>query len=172
MEKIKEEISICRDIILYGKDILKSDIFRQAATQKHHHYGTVLDHTINVTVVSLRLCYQLLGRGMEVCKEHLIQGALCHDLGLISRDTKYATRIEAWKNHPAESARIAKELIPDFDLEVEEIILSHMWPVAGPPPCTNEGMLLCMADKYSSMAEWKTWLTDYGFVARILGQLN
>jgi len=33
-------------------------------------------------------------------------------------------------------------------------------------------MLLCMADKYSSMSEWKKWLTDYGFAARILGQLD
>ena len=169
---MNEEIKICNDIITYGKDILKSEVFRKAALQKHHHYGTVLDHTINVCVVSMRLYYQLEERGIQGSKKDLVQAALCHDLGLVDRDNKYNTRIEAWKNHPQESAKIAKELVPDFSTKAEEAILSHMWPVAGPAPSSNEGMLLCTADKYSSMAEWKTWLTDYGFVNRILESLD
>ena len=172
MERMIQEINICSDILRYGKDILKSDVFRQAAGQKHHHYGTVLEHTINVCVVSLRLACQLENRGIAVCKKDLVHAGLCHDLGLVDRDNKYKTRIEAWKNHPQESAKIARELVPDMTPEAEDMILSHMWPIAGPPPGNNEGMLLCMADKYSSMSEWKKWLTDYGFAARILGQLD
>ena len=162
-----EENDIIRDILEYGRDILSSEVFRQAAYETHHLHGNVSDHTINVCVVSLRLSNQLISRGISVCKKDLVQAALCHDLGMISRESKYKDRIDAWKSHPKESARIARELIPDLSAKAEEMILSHMWPVAGSPPRSNEGMLLCMADKYASMADWKSWLTKSKFAGRI-----
>ena len=161
------EHDICSDILYYGKDILTSDIFREAVSETHHLHGTVFEHTINVCVISVRLAYQLIDRDISVNKKDLIQAALCHDLGLVDRERKYKNRINSWKNHPKESAQIARELIPDLSMEAEEMILSHMWPVAGPPPHTNEGMLLCMADKYATMAEWKSWLTDSKYASHI-----
>ena len=167
-----EEVGICNDILRYGKDILKSEVFKQAVSETHHLKGTVFDHTVNVCVVSLRLAHQLKSRGIEINEKDLVRAALCHDLGLVSRDSKYKGRIDSWRSHPQESARIARELIPDLSPEAEEMILSHMWPIAGPAPSSNEGMLLTMADKYSSMAEWKNWLTESGFTRRILDQLD
>lgn len=166
-KKKHDDNDICRDILLYGKDILNSGIFRQAALQTHHLHGTVFDHTINVCVVSIRLCYQLMDRGIDVCEKDLVQAALCHDLGMVFRESKYTDVIDSWKNHPRESARIARDLIPDLSEKAEEMILSHMWPLAGSPPASNEGMLLCMADKYASMADWKSWLTKTSYAKRI-----
>ena len=163
---------ICSIILKYGSDVLKSEVFRKSVTQTHHVYGTVFDHTINVCIVSIRLCRQLKSRGIRVNEKDLIQAALCHDLGMVSRESKYKGKTDSWKSHPKESARIARELIPDLSPEAEEMILSHMWPVAGPPPRTNEGMLLCMADKYASMADWKTWLTKHRFASRIREQMD
>ena len=163
---------ICIDILKYGKEILHSDIFREAVSETHHLRGTVVEHTINVCVIGLRLSNQLLERSIPVNKKDMVQAALCHDLGLVGRDKKYKTRVKSWKEHPKESAKIARELVPDLSMEAEEMILSHMWPIAGPPPRTNEGMLLCMADKYASMAEWKTWLTDNKYTAFIREQLE
>ena len=172
LKKSYGENDIINDILTYGRDILNSEVFRQAAFEKHHLHGTVSDHTLNVCVVSLRLSRQLTGRGISVCKKDLVQAALCHDLGMVSRDSKYRDRIDAWKSHPKESARIARELVPDLSDEAEAIILSHMWPVAGFPPGSNEGMLLCMADKYASMADWKSWLTKSKFAKRIKDRLE
>ena len=166
------ENDIISDILEYGRDILVSDIFRQAEAETHHLHGTVFDHTVNVCVVSMRLCSQLTDRGIQVNKKDLIQAALCHDLGMVGRETKYKGRVGSWRNHARESARIARELVPDLSAEAEEMILSHMWPVSGMPPRTNEGMILCMADKYATMADWRSWLTKSRYAPRIKEQLD
>ena len=171
-KKISEEKEILSDILLYGKDILRSEYFRRAADETHHLHGTVSDHTINVCVVGLRLANQLRNREGQVNKKDLVQAALCHDLGMVSRDSKYQDRIDAWRSHPAESARIAKEIVPDLSPKAEAMIRSHMWPVAGPPPSSSEAMLLCMADKYASMADWRSWLTRKKFAMQIKEKLE
>ena len=167
-----EENEILGPIFEYGKDVLYSDIFKQAASETHHLHGTVLEHTINVCVVAMRLCRQLKNRGIKVHEKDLIQAALCHDLGMVGRDIKYKDTIDSWKDHPKESARIAREMVPDLSDEAEEMVLSHMWPMAGSPPRSNEAMILCIADKYASMAEWKSWLTKHRFASRIKAYLD
>ena len=166
------EYDICIDILTYGRDILTTDIFHEAISETHHLHGTVFEHTINVCVICMRLCYQLLDRNITVNKKDLVQAALCHDLGMVGRNSKYKNRRSSWKNHPKESAEIARELVPDLSKEAEEMILSHMWPLAGLPPHTNEGMLLCMADKYATMSEWKNWLKDSKYAMRIREQIE
>ena len=42
-----------------------------------------------------------------------------------------------------------------------------MWPLAGSAPRSNAAMLLCIADKYASMADWSSWLTKQKFASRI-----
>ena len=166
------ENDIINDILLYGKDILNSEAFRKAASEKHHVHGTVYDHTINVCVVSLQLARQLTNRGVEVRKKDLVQAALCHDLGMISRDSKYEDQLDTWRRHPQESARTARMLVPDLSPEAEEMILSHMWPVGGPLPASKEAILLSMADKYASMADWQSWLTNKKFAKQIKDRLE
>ncbi|MBQ1311402.1 MAG: HD domain-containing protein [Blautia sp.] len=171
MNKIDEK-DICSTILKYGENVLSSDIFQQSSAQTHHVLGTVFDHTINVCAVSLWLARQLKERGVAVNEKDLVQAALCHDLGMIGRDSKYKDTLDSWKDHPKESARIARELIPDLSSEAEDMILSHMWPLSGPAPRSNEGMLLCISDKYASMADWKSWLTEHRLSARIREFLN
>jgi uncharacterized protein len=168
----REENDVCSVILKYGKDILNSDVFRQAANEKHHLHGTVLDHTINVCVVSMWLCRQLKNRGVKVREKDLIQAALCHDLGMVGRESKYKDRVDSWGEHPKESARIARELIPDLSEEAEEMIRNHMWPAGGSLPSSNEAMILCIADKYASMADWTSWLMRHRFAARVKKRLD
>ena len=171
MNKRKED-EICSVILQYGKDILNSEQFRQAASEKHHLRGTVLDHTINVCVVSVWLCQKLKKRGVEVNEKDLVQAALCHDLGMIGRESLYRGRAHSWGAHPGESARIARELVPDLSEEAEQMIRNHMWPVAGSPPRSVEEKLLCVADKYASMADWQSYLTRHKFASRVKEQLE
>ncbi|MDO5703069.1 MAG: HD domain-containing protein, partial [Lachnospiraceae bacterium] len=171
MDRMKES-AICDAILKYGKDIINSEVFKNAATETHHLKGTVLDHTINVCVVCMRLAMELNSRGIKVREKELIQAALCHDLGMVGRDEKYKDRMDAWESHPKESARIARELIPDLSDDTEQMILTHMWPVAGSYPATSEAMILCMADKYASMADWQSYLTQHKYAARIKERLD
>ena len=173
--KLKNLVDVdeaCRAIFLYGKNILDSKVFQEAVSETHHLHGTVFKHTITVSLVSLWLSRQLKNQGIEVKEKDLIQAALCHDLGMVGRDSKYKDRVDSWKAHPRESARIARELVPDLSSDAEKMILSHMWPVAGPAPTSNEAMILCMADKYASMEEWRSWISENRLVAVFKEQLE
>ena len=153
-EELSEEAAICRDIIRYGKEILLSDIFRKTAVQRHHVQSTVMEHTMNVCIIAVKLCRDQMRKGVLLNEKDLVQAALCHDLGMVGRENKYKNALETCKRHPIDSAEIAKEIVPDLSPNAEQMILSHMWPLSTLAPQSREGRLLCRADKYASMADW------------------
>ena len=154
-EELSEEAAICRDIVKYGKEILLSDIFRKTAVQRHHVQSTVMEHTMNVCIIAVKLCRDQMRKGVLLNEKDLVQAALCHDLGMVGRENKYKNALETCKRHPIDSAEIAKEIVPDLSPNAEQMILSHMWPLSTLAPQSREGRLLCRADKYASMADWQ-----------------
>ena len=154
-EERSEEAAICRDIVKYGKEILLSDIFRKTAVQRHHVQSTVMEHTMNVCIIAVKLCRDQMRKGVLLNEKDLVQAALCHDLGMVGRENKYKNALETCKRHPIDSAEIAKEIVPDLSPNAEQMILSHMWPLSTLAPQSREGRLLCRADKYASMADWQ-----------------
>ena len=154
-EELSEEAAICRDIIRYGKEILLSDIFRKTAVQRHHVQSTVMEHTMNVCIIAVKLCREQMRRGVLLNEKDLVQAALCHDLGMVGRENKYKNALETCKRHPIDSAEIAKEIVPDLSPNAEQMIRSHMWPLSSIAPQSREGRLLCKADKFASMADWQ-----------------
>ena len=173
--KQSEEEAICQDIIQYGKEILTSDVFRQTACQTHHLQSTVMEHTMNVCIIAVKLCREKMRKGAQLNEKDLIQAALCHDLGMIGREKKYRHVVDTWMSHPAESAKIARKIVPDLSPDAEQMILSHMWPLSGRPPRSREGRLLCRADKYASMADWQYMILKGRYADRIkaaIGELS
>lgn len=154
----KKNNSIPNKVRRYGGDIMKSEAFIRSVSETHHLHGTVSSHTLTVCKVSLHISRFLNVFGFRVNEKDLVEAALCHDLGMVGRDEKYDSRTDAWKEHPEESLKIARELIPDLSENAESLILSHMWPVAGPPPRSREAVILNFADKIGSMADWKDYL--------------
>ena len=154
-EELSEEAAICRDIIRYGKEILLSDIFRKTAVQRHHVQSTVMEHTMNVCIIAVKLCRDQMRKGVLLNEKDLVQAALCHDLGMVGRENKYKNALETCKRHPIDSAEIAKEIVPDLSPNAEQMIRSHMWPLSSIAPQSREGRLLCKADKFASMADWQ-----------------
>ena len=154
-EERSEEAAICRDIIRYGKEILLSDIFRKTAVQRHHVQSTVMEHTMNVCIIAVKLCRDQMRKGVLLNEKDLVQAALCHDLGMVGRENKYKNALETCKRHPIDSAEIAKEIVPDLSPNAEQMIRSHMWPLSSIAPQSREGRLLCKADKFASMADWQ-----------------
>ena len=118
-----------------------------------------------------RLIIEMLTSQLEqerlIKRQHQAEG-----IAIAKAKGKYKGRLDSWKSHSEESVKIAHELIPDLSEAAEDMIRSHMWPVAGSAPRSNEAMLLCIADKYASMADWKQWLTKHKFASHIKDQLE
>ena len=162
-----EENALCEEILRYGDVILRSDVFRQTSAETHHLHGTLRDHILNVCIVSVYMSRFETRRGRQIREEDLIRAALCHDLGMVGREKKYRNRNDSWRLHAEESVRIARELIPDLSGETADMILTHMWPVAGKRPGSREGMILGAADKLASIVDWGTWLTGRTFAGHM-----
>ena len=142
-----------QEILSLGEAVLFSDVFESALHQVHHHALSVADHTLNVALTSMDICYFLDRLHVKADKRDVVIGALAHDLGILGRYEKYRNNLECCRRHPVDSVRIARDLIPDLNEKTEQIIRRHMWPLSLRPPCSREGMIVMAADKYSSIRE-------------------
>ena len=158
-QAVLRDKEICSDILHYGEGILQSKEFQHASAETHHLRGNVAEHTLTVCILAARICRTLQKHGITVNEKDLIQAALCHDLGMLGRDTAYKNRTDSWKSHPEKSASVARELVPDLSTNAESMITTHMWPVSGPHPRSREAMILNLADKWASAADWVCFLT-------------
>ena len=158
-QTVMRDKAITRDILHYGGSILRSEAFQNASGETHHLRGSVADHTLTVCILAARICRALQKRGITVNEKDLIQAALCHDLGMIGRDTAYKNRTDSWRSHPKKSASVARDLVPDLSTNAESMITTHMWPVSGPRPRSREAAILNIADKWASAADWVYFLT-------------
>ena len=148
----KERIK--RDIDEYGQEILESDVMQEAFDQTHHLWSTVGEHTLRVTLTSMMLTYALRKMNVDVNVRAVVIGALCHDLGMIGRERKYESDAKAIMEHPAESVKVAKELMDELPEKSEEIIEQHMWPSAhSQAPNSVESLLVSVADKYAAVVD-------------------
>lgn len=150
---MEEREYLLEQMNLYGRTVLASPQFRRTFTQTHHFRTTVGDHSVNVTLASLWLCRFLSRFGIHTDPKRMITAALCHDLGIIGRYDKFNSNRECCRQHPIDSAAIAKEFLPNVDQETLEIIKDHMWPVTGSMPRTWEGFIITIADKYCAVRE-------------------
>ena len=145
---------IGKEIARYGGDIIRTPLFQRGFSQTHHKVSTVADHTLNVTIASARLSRFLEKRNVSVKRGDVIKGALLHDLGIIGREEKYRNNYECGQCHAADSVKAARELFPDLDENVADIIEHHMFPITKTPPKSREGAIVLLADKYCAVAEW------------------
>jgi uncharacterized protein len=148
----KERIK--NDIDSFGGDILSSDELKEAYEQTHHMWSTVGEHTLRVTASSVMICYALRKLGIKANIPAVVIGSLCHDLGILKRDEKYESKKECYREHPADSVKVAKELVPDLTEHSADIIERHMWPGGSSKlPNSVEGMIVSVADKYAAVKD-------------------
>lgn len=148
----KERIK--NDIDSFGGDILSSDELKEAYEQTHHMWSTVGEHTLRVTASSVMICYALRKLGIKANIPAVVIGSLCHDLGILKRDEKYESKKECYREHPADSVKVAKELVPDLTKHSADIIERHMWPGGSSKlPNSVEGMIVSVADKYAAVKD-------------------
>lgn len=151
--KAAERALAYRDVILYGKDIVGSDIFKKAMVQTHHRKTTVGVHSACVAVIALGMCRKLNRRKHRLDERRVVLAALTHDLGIVGRHEKYSTNIETYLRHPSDSAKIAMCLLPDMNMKFYRTISRHMFPLTILPPSSLEGLVISVADKMASFKD-------------------
>ncbi len=143
------------DLLKYGSDILDSDEMKEAFRQTHHTRSTVGEHTRRVAENSLAICYVLRKLHIKTDIPAVVTGSLCHDLGILGRDEKYASNKECYRQHPADSVRVAQKLVEDLPDKTQDIIERHMWPTADSKiPNSLEGMVVSVADKTAAVEDF------------------
>lgn len=137
----------------FGTTVLRSTYFEAALSQKHHNFTTVGDHSLNVAYYSLLLCNAFGHVGLKTSEESVVRASLCHDLGIIGRNYKFRNNRECCKQHPIDSGKVAKQILPDITDKEEDAIQHHMWPLNFHCPHSKEGWIISLADKISAMHE-------------------
>ena len=149
---LKERIE--QDLERYGQDILGSEELNRAYQQRHHTRSTLAEHTLRVAAASLAICYFLHRIHVRTDLSAVVQGSLCHDLGMLGRDEKYASRKDLEQKHPSDSVDVAREMVDDLPEKTADIIERHMWPSpSSKPPNSLEGVIVSLADKYAAVKD-------------------
>ncbi len=174
-ERRKEQIR--QELESYGSGILDSDEMREAYRQTHHTRCTVGEHTRRVAEHSLVICHALERLRIRTDIPAVVTGALCHDLGILGRDRKYASEKECLRRHSADSVLEAQKLIGELPEKTRDIIERHMWPTAqSKAPRSLEGMIVSVADKAAAVEDFiqgsKVKPTDLRTTLRTIAERN
>ena len=138
----------------YGSDILCSEEFIQAFSERHHLKSNVGNHSILTARMSLNLCKVLNRFGYIVDEENAVRISLLHDLGMLGRKEKYKNTRVCHRMHPIDSAITAKQIWNDIDRDSVAAIRNHMWPLTPKRPASREAYVLCVADKMAAVGDW------------------
>ena len=136
-----------------GAAILNSDIFKKTMEQKHHHISSVGVHSLAVALAALALADCLEKTGIRSDRDALVRGSLCHDLGMLDRESRYPSSFRCCFRHPGNSLEAFEKNFRPASKRERDCILHHMWPVTPAPPRTREGYIVGLADKVCSVQD-------------------
>jgi len=133
----------------FAAPVLQSDKLRQTNGYIQHGTTSCYSHSISVAYHSLRLAESL---GISCDFGSLVVGALLHDYYLYDWHCKDASHRLHGFRHPKTALINAMQ---DFDLNPVEqnIIMRHMFPLTPIPPKYLESLIVCLTDKFCSLAE-------------------
>ncbi len=137
------------EILIFGATIISTKEF-QALKKIRHHDGSLADHILAVTIVSLRLAKMFGARRLD----ELIHGALLHDFFFYNwRLARPRSGGLHGFDHPDEALRNAEDRFGPLSAVERDCILRHMWPLTIIPPKYPESLIVCLADKIVSVRE-------------------
>ena len=133
----------------FAAPVLQSGKLRQTNGYIQHGTTSCYSHSISVAYHSLRLADSL---GINCDFGSLVVGALLHDYYLYDWHCKDASHRLHGFRHPKIALINAMQ---DFDLNPVEqnIIMRHMFPLTPIPPKYMESLIVCLTDKFCSLAE-------------------
>lgn len=136
-----------RDYMNLVSDILYHNKFEQIKDIRHHGLNRY-DHSVRVSYYSykvtklLRLNYKKTARA-----------GLLHDFFLEENENeKVKNKLNNWINHPKKAIKNSKKYFNVSDIE-EDIIISHMFPIALRAPRYLESWIVVLIDDFVSIYE-------------------
>lgn len=141
--------SIDEKLLLYGNDILSSDMPKKEKQFVQHGNRSCYLHSLDVAKMSLKIAEKL---PFELDERALVRGALLHDYFLYDwHDNDPEHRLHGF-THAKKALENASR---DFVLsEVErDIIKKHMFPLNITPPKYCESWVVSLADKICALRE-------------------
>src|SRR5690554_5328264 len=133
-------------------DLLADEKVNQLDLFNQHLNTSRLQHSINVAYFS----YQL-SKNRNVNVLDTVRAALLHDFFLYEWRSKQPVKGSHVTVHPQQALLTAKSVTEVTPL-MEDIILSHMWPVGRVKPKSKEAWIVSFADKISTILELSTQL--------------
>lgn len=151
-----------KDFLDCISDMMDNDKVLEMKNFYHHFDITCYQHCINVSYYNYKICKALKWDARAAAR-----GGLLHDLFLYDWHKK---RVKGEPLHAFNHGRIALENAKSiFSLTDREqnIISSHMFPVANVMPKYKESFVITLVDKYCAIAEWFTNMRQYPVMKRI-----
>ena len=136
-----------KDYLDCVSDLLANDLVRSMGKYPHHSAMNCLEHCVNVSYVSYRIC-----RRLRLDARSAARGGLLHDFFLYDW---HVTQLEQGL-HGFHHAKLAlQNATTHFDLNdmEKDIIRKHMWPLNITPPRYRESFVVVIADKYCTIIE-------------------
>lgn len=129
------------------RDLLDTEQVRSMRGIRHHFDVTCYDHSVFVSYVAFRLARRLGWDYLAAAR-----GGLLHDLYLYDPKQPGSHPGNQCFDHPKAALKNAGELTHLTAVE-ENIIISHMWPLARKRPRYREAVVVNLADKLCATAE-------------------
>lgn len=140
----KHLLEFCR---LTG-ELLESEPVRMMGRWQHHGRITTLDHSLFVAYLSFRAA-----RWLRLDERAAARGGLLHDLYLYDPRQPGSHQGNQCFAHPKAALSNAWALCGSLTPKEENIIISHMWPLARKMPRYRESFVVNLADKTCATLE-------------------
>ncbi|MGB4984152.1 MAG: HD domain-containing protein [Erysipelotrichaceae bacterium] len=135
---------------LIVNDLLNNKMLNELAKYNQHLNSSRLEHCVDVAYLTFKLTSRLKLSADRI--EEATQAALLHDLFLYDWRGDYSS-FQHLLHHPLAAVMNARE-ITNLNNRQENIILSHMFPLAKTMPKSIEAWIVQYADKYSAIKEY------------------
>ena len=129
------------------EDLLSTQQVRSMKQWGHHFSVTTYDHSLFVSYVAFRLA-----RRWKCDYRMAARMGLLHDLYLYDSHDRSAHPGNQCFDHPVAALKNARALL-DLSEKEENIIISHMWPLAKTMPHSKAAVIVNLADKMCATLE-------------------
>lgn len=129
-------------------DLLATDEVQSMDSIPHHIRTTCYEHSVHVSYVAFRLARRLKLDYMAAARAGLL-----HDLYLYNPRIPGTHQGSQCFDHPVAALENAKALCGELSHKEENIIISHMWPLARKMPRSREAVVICCVDKLCAAIE-------------------
>ncbi|MCI2106608.1 MAG: phosphohydrolase [Intestinimonas sp.] len=130
------------------QDLLDSPQVQSMRQIPHHPGVNCYDHSVFVSYVAFRLARRCSLNYMAAAR-----GGLLHDLYLYNSHDRSQYEGNQCFAHPKAALRNARALCADLTPMEENIIISHMWPLARRMPHSREAVIVGLSDKLCAAME-------------------